>query len=402
MIKHSGLRRLAVVAAIAVLLAAVLVLVTRHHKATGPRDLIGKLPPPGAPGTTAPAASLAAPVLGHVGSVTFAGRARSLETTVPVPGLQRVTLAASPGLVVHLEGEISNADGKSLGRTLDVSGPRLTVVGLGPLTLAGRMVMTPQATVLTEATYLTGADARVEGGAIGPVTVHMTSGSPTAITITGQPAVVTWIDAPTVIDLKKVKNRQDLSWAGSSSLKGSGLQLAPEWAGLRTHSLDVRIDRLATEVQVSGTADPAQVYANGYPQLATTMSVTRAGQTTTEVTAKPGGSGGFDWRVSNTGNHADLNILQLRPDSDAAHWLSLGLDHGPDFWGGERRAKVGGEAAGFRPGKPIDATIARYHGDTRGIRFTVPAGTRPGRYTIAVAFAGNFAPLTFQISVVVT
>src|SRR5207302_1518303 len=111
-------------------------------------------------------------------------------------------------------------------------------------------------TVLTEATYLTGADARIEGGAAGPVTVHVTTGSPTAITITGQPAVVTWVDAPAVIDLKKVKNRQDLSWAGSSSLRATGLQLAPEWAGVRTHSLDVRIERLATEVQVSGTADP--------------------------------------------------------------------------------------------------------------------------------------------------
>jgi hypothetical protein len=361
--------------AVALVVAGLLVATCRdtepRHAAT-PTDL------------PAPGEAVPAPAQSSDEVLTFVGRARSLETTAPVPGLQRLTLAGAPAVTVS-------------SGPIEVSGPQLTVIALKPLTVSSRLVVSPRGTTMTDLTYVIG-DARIEGGTSGPVTVK----GQTRVVTTG--TAVQWLDAPATIDLANVQGRQDVSWAGSSSVRGLGLGLAPQWTGIRTHSLTMRIERKATEVDVTGTADPAQVYAEGQPQLRTTMSINRqpVKDEAAEPTVAPGHSGFFTWRLSNTGNHTDLNVMRLRAASPAAGWVALGLESAPPFWGGEAHPPVGGETPGLRRGSTIDATLGRGHGETRAVTFNVPLATPPGRYPISIVLEGNFTPVTFTVTVVVT
>ncbi len=103
-----------------------------------------------------------------------------------------------------------------------------------------------------------------------------------------------------------------------------------------------------------------------------------------------GGTGAFTWAPE---NDSDMAITGIRPDNAEAGWISLGLLDLPAMCGGESCPARGGDATGFRRGKPINAVIIPGTGDERDIRFGVPSTAALGRHQLALVVEGNFEPI---------
>jgi hypothetical protein len=226
-----------------------------------------------------------------------------------------------------------------------------------------------------------------------------------------------WTDAPSQLTVRADRVRHDLSWAGTGHIIGGGVDVAPEFNGLRLTAVDATITRHGASSDVNGTAAVVQVYADGLPKLRTTASIglrQDAGgifRVPEALTVPAGQRGRFIWAPRNTGR-ADMNILRIRPASPDASWVAVRLETAPPMWGGEPHAGVGGDTTGlsaqgsgglFRSDKAarIDATLGSGKADRREIAFDVPGGAVRGQHVLRVVLEGNFDPITVEVTVTV-